>query len=70
MTLLSAVGDVDFVGCQAGIDGGAIYTTASIVFGIPGQHARAAIASNSAGGKGGGVMAFSSMAELQVNYVY
>ena len=72
MRCLLAEGDADFERCQAGIDGGAIYTSASIAFGVggPGKRARTAISSNSASGNGGGVMAFSSVAELQVNSVY
>ena len=69
MRCLLAEGDADFERCQAGIDGGAIYTSASIAFGVggPGKRARTAISSNSASGNGGGVMAFSSVAELQVD---
>ena len=63
---MPAEGGVEFVGCKAGLDGGGIYTSAGITFGAPGQRARTAIASNAAGGSGGGVLAFSSTAVLRV----
>ncbi len=67
---LPAEGDVNFVECQAGMDGGAVYTSASITFGVLGQQARTSITSNSARGSGGGVMAFSSVAVLRVESGY
>jgi hypothetical protein len=63
---MPAEGDIKFVGCHAGLDGGAIFTSASMAFGTPGQQAHTAITSNSASGSGGGVMAFSSTAALRV----
>jgi hypothetical protein len=67
---MPAEGNVEFVGCRAGLDGGAIYTSISITFGTPGQQSRTSITSNSAGGSGGGVMAFSSVATLRVESGY
>ncbi len=63
---------MEFVGCQAGQDGGAIYTSISFTFGTvtPGQQARTSIMFNSAGGSGGGVMAFSSVSTLRVESGY
>ncbi len=67
---LLAESDASFERCQAGLDGGAIYTSVSITFGIPGRPASTTIKSNSAGGSGGGVMAFSSAAALRVESGY
>ena len=61
---------MEFDACQAGLDGGAIYTSTSITFGAPRQQARTSITSNSASGSGGGVMAFSSAATLRVESGY
>lgn len=61
-----AEGSVNFSWCSAGQDGGAIFAGASITFGAHGRLGRTAISSNAAGGNGGGVMAFSSAAELLV----
>ncbi len=65
-----AEGNVEFGECQAGLDGGAIYTSTNINFGTPGQPGRTSITSNSASGSGGGVMAFSSVATLRVESGY
>jgi predicted outer membrane repeat protein len=67
---LLAESDASFERCQAGLDGGAIYTSASIKFGTTGQPASTAISSNSASGSGGGIMAFSSTAMLRVESGY
>jgi predicted outer membrane repeat protein len=63
---MRAEGDVEFAECQAGLDGGAIYTSTSLTFGAPGQQARTSVTSSSASGSGGGVMAFSRLATLRV----
>jgi hypothetical protein len=63
---MSVEGNVAFLECRAGLDGGAIYTSISITFGTPGQQARTSIMFNSASGSGGGVMAFNSLSTLRV----
>ena len=65
--LPAPVGNVDLQGCKAGLEGGAIYTSAGILFNAPG---RTAVISNSAGGSGGGLMCFSSVAQLTVEAGY
>ncbi len=61
-----AEGTVEFSRCQASLNGGAIFTSARIAFGTASRQAHSSITSNFASGSGGGVMAFSSVAELAV----
>ena len=65
MTL--AAGGTSFAECRAGLDGGAIYSTAPIAFADLSGGRTIEIRSNDAAGNGGAVMAFGCSSQLHVD---
>ena len=63
-----ADGDATFSSCRAGLDGGGLYTSASVIF--SGTAATTTLLSNSAGGSGGAIMAYGCAAQLRVNLLH
>ena len=63
-------GGASLEGCTAGLDGGAIYSSAGIAFGLPNPLLSSGVStnvlSNVAMGNGGGIMAYGCLAQLSI----